>query len=374
MVRRAYIVVVLWSMPLIGLLAGCGARGEVVVSRLALEQRGWDTLMVEVAFARHSLLTRKPVEPDRSLMIVYDAAYDTLYAGPGPLIGIQDAELGSHEPLMVEVCGFFDGLAVCEQDGLYTSPKRLRLKEDISYPDDPDFEEGSYALQFKVEREAFGHEGIWQEVQRKRAVNGYFRAYVADHEQAPVEVPFTRSQGRFDLAGLTGFRDFRYHLRSKLHDEREARVRFDVFAGFEGQTTSRVATVEKRVREKTEADRIMEVQLFTQQATGAVLERLGFAGERRARAYIDDWSYDAVSDRYVVELDIEWGRRLFGERYQLIGVMEVGEDGHTATFRRTHADREAHYVWERAVRGDVLALGTLEIEMSDEEGRAASSW
>lgn len=355
-----------WSVLLVLMLAGCGEQRAYVVSSLNLNRSGWDTLAIDVSFAEDTMMGLESATPESTTVYLFSAAYDTLYAGSDSLILVPDAQLGDSERLMVEVCGIFDRQMVCEQDAVNTSPKRIRLEHNISYPDDSRYQRGSYHLRFVVERQHFGNE-MWERVERTHAINGYLLAYVGGQQEGTVKVPFERGEGRFDLQRYAGYRDFQYHLKSKLLDDREARVRFDVYAGLDKRAIQRVATVEKRVRKKTHRERAEEVRYFAEQATDKILDKLGVEGDdRHVRAYIDDWMFDDRTDTYSVEMEIEWGRGyFFGRRYHLRGLLKVDEAGASATFDLYDANSRAEQLWYRAVRHDMLKLGVLEPLLHD---------
>ncbi|MCH8960042.1 MAG: hypothetical protein IH820_01610 [Bacteroidetes bacterium] len=356
----------------LGLLVAVGCEGEptYVVDYLVLNHTGWDTLTVEVAFSRRRPLRRsEPLQPRALSVYLFNAAYDTLYAGDGRSIPIADATLGDRERLMVEVCGTFDAVSVCEQQGVTASPKRLRLEHDIHFPEDAAFERGSYDLRFVVERQAY-ETGAWESLGRPDRVHGYLLAYVGDQNEEAVKVPFSRRQGRFILKGRPHYNDFQYHLKSMLMDAPEAPVRFDVYAGLNGQPALRLASVEKRVQKKTEEERILEVHHFAEEAVEQIFEALEVDHrERWSRAYIDQWTFQALTNTYRIALEIVWrrGRFAFGKFYELEGVLEVEENGANARFIRRDANDRAARRWGSRIRGNQLSLGMLAPYVPDEE-------
>ncbi len=356
----------------LGLLVAVGCEGEptYVVDYLVLNHTGWDTLTVEVAFSRRRPLRRsEPLQPRALSVYLFNAAYDTLYAGDGRAVPIADATLGDRERLMVEVCGTFDVVSVCEQQGVTASPKRLRLDHDIRFPEDTAFERGSYDLHFVVERQDY-ETGIWEPLGQPDRVQGYLLAYVGDQNQEAVKVPFSRRRGRFSLKGRPHYDDFEYHLKSMLMDAPEAPVRFDVYAELNGQPALRLASVEKRVQTKTEEERILEVRHFAEQAAEQILDRLDMDHrDRWVRAYVDEWIFQPLTKTYLIELEIVWrrGRLVFERTYELEGVLEVGENGANARFLFQDANGRAARRWASRVRGDRLSLGTLAPYVLDQE-------
>ncbi len=348
-------------------------QAEYVVRTLAVERAGWDTLAVAAQFAGLSPWSQeRPATPDAVAVYLFDAAYDTLYAGAGPVVAIPDGRLGDRERLLLEVCGTFDAQTVCEQQAVSASPKRLRLEHTISFPEDAAFERGSYDLRFAVERQAFDS-SRWERIDRPGSIEGYLLAYVGDADTEAVQVPFSARRGRFDLKRYAHFDDFRYHLKARLIDVQEAAVRFDVYAGLRGQPAYRLASVEKRVRAKTEEERLLEVRHFARQAIGQILERLGFAEhEQRARVYLDHWEFNRLTGVYLVELEMAWRQGgFFGRRYELTGLLEVKEDGAEARFVRRRANERAGQRWRDAAPGNLLMLDTLTPYVAPEEKAAA---
>lgn len=342
------------------LVTACEHSPGEVTTQLTLERAGWDTVRARVEFSRWTLLgDTVAVAPDTAArFVLFDADYDTLYAGSDTVIPVPDMRLGDREPLMVEVCGLIQGKSLCEQAGVHASPKRIRSVGDISYPDDEDFEEGSYAVRFSVERERFGGGG-WEPAETPANLSGYVLAYVANQTDPPVKVPLRSSRGRFDLARLDGYNDFRYHLRSQLHDGREARVHFDVYAGFPEQTARRVATVEKRVRHKSPEERRAEVRYYAEHAAERILDTLGDM-TRDVRVYVDEWRFDPKEDVYQADLELRWGRGLFSRTYELSGILQVGERGAEARFRAVQGNRRARALWQRRVDARELDLGPID--------------
>src|SRR5690606_36447320 len=150
-IMRLGVVPPVWSVLLVGvviLLAGC-SREPYVITHLDVLHEGWDTLNVRIAFAEQKHLGgNQRATPDTATALVFDASYDTLDAGPLAPIPIPDRQLGDRENLMVEVCGFFGDQTVCEQRSIASSPKRLRVASDISYPADPAYTKGIDDLRF----------------------------------------------------------------------------------------------------------------------------------------------------------------------------------------------------------------------------------
>ncbi|GIV58975.1 MAG: hypothetical protein KatS3mg043_0064 [Rhodothermaceae bacterium] len=339
-------------------LAACNGRPAYVVSRFEPVQASWDTLRVSLAFGVRGPFGRlRPAVPDTTTIYVFDAGFDTLYAGSDPVIPIPDAELGHAERLLVEACGDFGRWRVCEQHALRASPKRVRVRHEIAFPEDEAYQEGSYAFDFVVERQRFGAEE-WEQINRRAPVDGFLTAYVASGDPVPVRIPFTRNRGRFNLARSERYRDFRYALQSQLFEGREAAVRFDIYARLMGGEAP-VASVEKRIVKKSEDERMAEVGHFVEQAAGEVLARLGLdATRRRVYAFVESWTYDPARRRYTVEVSIQWRRGWLRGWDELEGRLVVREDGSEAVF-------EPH---GRAGE-DVIVLDSLQVRAAPPRGR-----
>ncbi len=341
-------------------LSACGSRTGVVVTGFEVARTSWDTLRVHVAFgARRLFGDPRPIRPDETTIHVFDAAFDTLYAGTDPVLPIPDADLGSEERLLVEVCGAFGAHRVCEQRALRASPKRVLAEPDIEYPVDERYERGRFRFGFAVERQRFG-EQTWEPVARRRPVEGFMLAYVDTEVGAPVRVPFSRNRGRFDLASLDHYRDFKYALQTELFDGREAAVRFDVYADLMGADQP-LTSVEKRIVQKTNEERMAEVAAFVREAGARVLERLGLdPGRRRVYVFVDDWTYDPGARVYTVTVELHWASGFFSRRWhELDGRLVVNEDGSEARFERTRAKDDAERRWRERIPADTLRIPKL---------------
>lgn len=358
---------------ILGVLAavGCGQGPEYGFDHLDLTRHGWDSLSVEAHFSERLAFGRtRPLEPQAVAVYLFNADYDTLYAGDGRLVPIADRDLGDREPLMLEVCGRFEAMTVCEQEAVTASPKRLQVEHDIDYPDAGVYERGRYHLRFAVERQ--DTDTTWQRLGRAQGVHSYLRVFVGDQEQEAVRVPVSGTQGRFTLQGRPHFDDFHYHLTSMLMDEKAAPVHIEVFAGLAGQTALRVASVEKQVRVKTEAERALEVAYFVEQSTEALLEALEVEEvDWLARPDSTDWVFNQLTNSYRITVEIAWQTRgSFIRRrrsYELEGVLELDASGANARFTRRHANERAARRWGDTVGERTLLLGTLKLFVHEED-------
>lgn len=351
-----------WAGYLLLVATGCQTQPQYVVRTLDVQHQGWDTLTVDVDFGQRKMLSgTQTVDPKTITVHLFNAAYDTLATDTNFVLPLNDKALGDKERLMVEVCGSFTETRLCEQAAVTASPKRFRIEHDLEFPKDLAYERGTYDLRFVVERQVFA-DTTWERLGPRDGVEGYFLAYVGDQQNEAVKVPFSRGSGRFDMAQLDHFDDFKYYLRWRLREKREAQVHFDVYAGFEGQPTFRLASIEKEVRMKTREERERDVRFFAEQAAEEVFDRLGLDEvDIGARAYIDDWTINELTYTYTIRLEINWhtGGLFFGREYELEGVLEILEDGSDARFQFNRANNAAEHRWRDHVGVGDLALGSL---------------
>lgn len=352
---------VLLSVLLASAVLSSGCRDEVT-SELRVERVGWDTLRVVAAFARAEALGGDQPLPAEAMEVrVFDAAYDTLYDGAGPLVPVPDARLGDREALLVEVCLPVDGQRVCEQAAVTASPKRILGRVDVAFPEGSDYRTGGYDVALDVERARFEGEG-WEPIPAPPDLEAWLVASVADAPggEGRLRVPVAAGSGRFDLGRADGHDDFAYHLRSRLHDARAADVQFELH-GRLGREPEQLAVVTAEVEEKTRADRAAELAVFVEQAAEAIVERLDVF--ERARVYIDDWSFDAVLNAYEAEVEVVGRGNSFFDRFgreRLRGALRVREDGGRAVFTLRDATREVEEAWRATIGDATLRLGTLE--------------
>ena len=338
--------------------AGCGARQEVVLQRLDVSRVGWDTLIVSASFARKTTLGgARPIAPDRRRIVVFDATYDTLYAGTDTLFSIPDGRLGNAERMLVEACGVVRQLVVCDQHTLRASPKRIRLEPDIQYPLRKAVHEGRFHLPFTLERRAYHDPETWEELDPPTDLHGHILAYVEGKAHDAVRVPFNGNRGAFNLARADNYRDFKFYLDSALLDHQSASVHFDVYVDMDGfyepvgSTTRAVAVM--KPEEQQDA-----VARFARQAAEQIVDRLNpFLNGRRNTVYIDRWHYNPFKQMYSIEMEIAWSGSLFARSdYRLSGVLDVYEEGERAQFKKNDASRRAQRRWESRVDGTTMTL------------------
>lgn len=355
-------------LVLLVLGSGCGQQAYVV-EQFEVTRSGWDTLQVDVSFAQQSVFGGpKSGDPTSLAVYLFNAAYDTLYASNTLTVPLEDHNLGDREGLMVEVCGTFSSMTVCEQTAIDASPKRIRLEHEIEFPEDTEYEKGRYDLSFVVERQIYDSED-WERIRPRSRVTGYLLAYVGDTSEGAIKVPFSRPSGKFNLTRYEHYKDFQYHLKSQFLDAREANVYFDVYTVLNGQPPFRLASIEKHYRQKTHDEHVVDVWFFTEQTAQRILEWLGVKErDRNARAYIDNWDYNRLTKSYEIETEIEWrtGGRLLGRRYHITGILNVKEDGTGAKFQFKYGSRHAGRYWRSRIGQEVLILEPLDPYQPDE--------
>jgi hypothetical protein len=315
---------------------------------VSVTQVSWDTL--EVAVPPHEAVHAIDVT-------VFDAAHDTLYVGPPARIGIPDAALGNAEPLLVEVCAAMAQRLVCEQKGLWASPKRVvSLENDWALPNVHDPARGRYALRLAVERRRF-KDDTFERIDAGAAVQAHVVATVDEHPDTGVHLPLTGTTGVVDLTGRPGYRDFAFHLRSAHVDGRPAAVTYAVYARLHDDPPVRVATHTHYVTPPTQAEQAFHVKWFVEQAGAQLLQVLDERGRYHGDVFVDDWRFQPGLRRYTVEMEVRWyrpGRRWRGELLQ--GTLHVRQDGTQPRFELTQGNRRALRLWQRQELASVLPL------------------
>lgn len=344
------------SLLAVLLLASCGGNDVPALSGAAVAQVSWDTL--EVSVTPQDTPQDTPQEAMQPLEVtVFDAAHNTLYAGPPGRIGIPDAALGDAEPLLVEVCAATAQGLVCEQEGLRTSPKRVVLVEnDWEVPNVHDPARGRYALRLAVERQRFGGDAF-ERIQARAAVRTHVVAMIDEHPDTRVHLPLTGPTGTVDLTTHPGYRDFAFHLQSARVDGRPVAVTYAVYARLHDGPPTRVATHTHYVTPPTQAEHAFHIRWFAEQAGAQLLKVLGERGRAYADVFVDDWSFQPGLGRYVVAMEVRWsrpGRRWRGEVLQ--GILQVRQDGTQPQFELTRGNRRGLRLWERQELASPLTL------------------
>ena len=346
-------------------MLGCGAREEIVISKLNLEQSAWDSLHVSVSFARRTALGQEtPVAADSLFIVAYNAVYDTLFVGTDSVLAIDDANLGNKERILLEICGEVKTILVCDQSSIEASPKRISLSPKIAYPYRDRVYQGSYTLPFLVERQPFSAtraaQESWEPVARSESINGFIQAYVEGEEDESIQFPFSKKQGGFNLTHFPNYQEFKYLLDSKLYDFNEASVHFDVFVDIEG-ISGTVASISKKIAPKSEEEQQVDVAQMAKQAAEQLVDRLSpYLDDGRNVVFIDSWDYNIFKKKYTIEMEVQWeGRRFTRNQYSLLGTLEVFEPDQRSNFRLKETNRRTEYLWNRIANGSLLALQPL---------------
>ncbi|MEZ4700110.1 MAG: hypothetical protein R2834_07250 [Rhodothermales bacterium] len=330
---------------------------------LQVARSGWDSVRVTPVFAERTRMRGdEPVAPDSVVVFMLDAAYDTLYAGPNVPLYIPDADLGSEERILIDVCGTVQDFLVCEQASVLASPKRVQITPDLTYPLEQDVQRGTYELPIVLERQVYDTEN-WEPIRPKRSLRGRLKAYVEGRENEPVQVAFAREKGSFDLGRDANYRDFKFALDSELRNRQSATIRFDVYldlAGIDGA----IASLSRAVRVKTNDERQTEVGQLAERAADRIIEIIDpFVDDRKSVAYVDTWQFNAIRGMYTVEMEVSWSSTTFvRSAYRIRGTLEVAEDGSSGSFKLADGDRNGLRRWQSRVSGDRIDIGALSVD------------
>lgn len=350
-------------------LAGCGGE-PYRVQRFDVVRHSWDTLQVQVTFVRKALFgPGEVVQPRSVIWQVFNARYDTLYAGSAARIPVPDADLGDEEALLVEVCGLFADGRICDQRSLNASPKRIEVQDSLVYPLQNSYERGTYRLRFQMMRKQYGSVA-WEPVAPTNPLQGFFRVYVEGGQEQPLQVPFVQTQGRFDLSQLEGYQDFLFRLRSRLMDAQEAAVYFDVYVRL-GSTEVQLASLERLVRHKTDQERLAEAGLYAQVGAEQVVRHLAGAVDPNAlHVFLGEWAYNRLTRQYTLDLEVYWKGETWAE---LRGALTVQEDGTGAVFTPRQRNAAAEAAWTARGIGETLRLGTLALPQATSPSRSPAA-
>ncbi|ACY48310.1 hypothetical protein [Rhodothermus marinus] len=356
------------------LVGGCQLRESYRVAQLLVHRRGWDSVRVDVQFQkRRWLSSAEPVVPDSIQVLLLNAQYDTLYLGNATAIPVPDARLGDRERLLLEVCGWFGRRSVCDQLGLNASPKRVVVAPEIVYPYQGTTARLYYRLHPRLERRRYDDEG-WEPLPVRRVLQGYLLVGTEADPRSRLRIPLQAWEGVVELASLPDFPDFRYTLQQQFRAGRPAVVTFEVYGGMEQPEL--LASLSKRLRPKTEAERKEEVAHFVSEALRQVVAHLS------GRPYpvwlrVESWSFNPLTLQYVAEVSARWREGgWFRPSSELFGVLTVSEDGTGATFRWVSGNRRAEERWRQQVGQEILHLSDLplpEIPKTEEE-TVVSGW
>jgi len=345
---------------LLSLLWGaCRFSSAYRVETLTLERIGWDTLIVEARFTVSAWWgSRSSVSPDSVQFLLLNARYDTLFWGTSARMPVPDVLLGDRERLLLEVCGWFQGRSVCDQVGFTASPKRLQVRPEIQYPYQGKIARLYYRLHPHLERQRYAT-ATWESIPVAGAPQGYLQLQMAEDPQSTVQWPLKAWEGVVELAQLPTFLDFRYALSQKLRAGEVVTVTIAIYAGLPQPV--QVASFERRLRAKTEAERKAEVARLAEAALEQLVHQLS------GHAYtvwigVESWSFNPLALQYVVEIVARWREKgWLRPTCTLRGILTVAEDSTQATFRWVEGNRIARQHWEARVAGEVLRLDPLTI-------------
>lgn len=350
-------------------LAACGAR-EPRIDRLEVYRSGWDTLEVALRFVEPRWpRPDRVLRPDSVRLLLFSAAYDTLYAGSDVRIPVPDRAVGDEESLLLEACGIFGYSMACEQRSVTASPKRVSARPTITWPDPgadrdgtvqvgPEWARGLWSLRPRVERQRFGSVE-WEELPSARVPRLHLHVRVLGGESSGIEIPATGTGGRFDWSGDPEWAALRYDLRSAFRDSSEAPVRFDVHAAY-ATGHSPAGGVTLRVRALPEEEELRELSALVEEAAGTLSGHLfDQGGPGRLLVFVNDWSYDPESGRYHADVEIHRREGVFGRWQAAEGRFDVCVDGSRPVFTLEWAADEAVARWRSVAPSDSLVLPDL---------------
>src|SRR5690606_36199993 len=134
--------------------------------------------------------------------------FDTLFVGQDNLVVVPDQRLGDRERALVEACGFFGRHAVCNQQRIEASPKRLVVESKIEYPEEDDYDIGKYEFSFAAERKDF-HSDDWHSIPMEGGYTTKLSVRVLGEQGVPIEIPLRSNRGTFQLTNLPNNADYR---------------------------------------------------------------------------------------------------------------------------------------------------------------------
>lgn len=320
---------------------------------------GWDRAEVALRFVNRPWVgPGKPVSPDSVRYVLFSAAYDTLYSGSEPVFDIEDRLLSDEEPLLLEACGLFDRLSICDQRRLTASPKRVRSNLHVRFPSEPDGAVAAWSVRPAVERQRFGTVE-WEPVETAEVPALSVRVAVDGGEGQPLRFGLTGGDGRMDLSRLDGYPEFRYDLRSAQRDSGVALVRFSAFSSFASAEKAAGATV-LMVRSISEEEQLRELSVLVETAARDLVDRLfDPVSSARALVFVNEWEYDAERAQYTAEIEVHRRQGIFGRWDEATGRLWVGIDGSRPVFRLEGAEEPVRNRWQQIARGDSISLPSL---------------
>lgn len=356
----------------------CGNTPEFYVTRLEVRQLNWDSLSVSIDFEESVRLGAvQPVNPEIVWTTVFNAAFDTLYHGSDSVIPVRDVDLGDRESILVEVCGSRADRTACEQRTLSASPKRMEAQTELDFPLNEAYDRGLFRMGYRLERQIFGSDS-WESFIRRVRPDTYLLAYVEGHEKDAMRIPVRRSNNRLSLSRFAHYRDFRFHIKSRMMDADSASVVFDTYARL-GTDPVRISTDRVVLRPKTQEERRSELtELVELTGTRILNEMKGFLGVRTAYVFINEWSYQPLDKTYSSEIELHWRSGFRGEWFDMIGLLTVKSDGTAGRYEWLQGSTSAEDRWNSKMDSTVIYLDALrpgvglrpplESESKDERG------
>jgi len=348
------------TILLAAVLTGCGLRHEYLPSDLEIERNGWDTLTVEVGFVEKTLFgDPTPAFADSLVVRLFSATFDTLYVGQDSLIVVPDRRLGDRERTLVEACGFFGRQVVCSQQRVEASPKRLVVESKIEYPEEDDYDIGTYEFAYAAERKAFDSDD-WHPIEMAKGSASRLAVRVLGEEGVSLEVPLRSDRGKFQLTNLPNNADYRRDLLAQLLDADEATIRFELYStafNLKGPVWVGDAVVES----KTEETRELEAGYFVEEAGSRMLDLLRtFPVGPNVYLFMDNWSFDREAREYTITFSLSWQSSFLRSRwFELSALLHVVEDGTSPTVRLLRANERGERRWEQRFDGPEVTLDPL---------------
>jgi hypothetical protein len=340
-------------------LTACNRGPDFHVSGVDLYQTSWDTISVSLTFEESDALGKRiSVVPESMWVSVFGAEYDTLYTGPGSVIGIPDIELGDQEEILIEGCGLLRSRRACEQKSVFASPKRMEATSSISFPENDAFDRGTYRFDYELYRKNFNRE-TWSRIRPSQQPATFVKAFVNGFAADALEIPVRRSRNRFVVTRFDKYRDFRFNINSRLMDTDSAQVHFELYALLSDEPV-RASVDTIIVRARSQQERLADLALLVELAGGDILTRLkGFFGLRRAYVFINDWSYQALTKMYTAEIEMHWQSSFQSEWFDMIGTLQIKSDGTRGQYEWLQGSQTAERRWFSEMEGATIRFDSL---------------
>lgn len=352
------VLILLVALACLG-VSTCGNTPDFYVIRLEVRQLNWDSLDVSISFEESVRLGAiQPVIPETIWTTVFNAAFDTLYHGSDPVISVRDVDLGDRESMLVEVCGSTANRTACEQRTISASPKRMVAQTELEFPLNEAYDRGSFRMGYRLERQIFGSDN-WESFVRRVRPDTYLLAYVEGYAKDAMRIPVRRSSTRLNLSRFAHYRDFRFHIKSRMMDADSASVVFDTYARL-GTDPVRISTDRVVLRPKTQEERRSELTDLVELAGTRILgEMKDFFGVRTAYVFINEWSYQPLDKIYSSEIELHWRSGFRGEWFDMIGLLTVKSDGTAGRYEWLQGSTSAESRWNSRMDSTVIFLEAL---------------